>query len=108
MGVFSSWNENTPTWGYFRKFLPRNFAENFWALKIQSTIKNWKTLFIIEKSMDNNSKPPQPRQLPDDEAVYIPDELFHSFRSIFEMLKEAQNELHKIREEMKPVEWFKS
>ena len=54
--------------------------------------------------MDNNSKPPQPRQLPDDEAVYIPDELFHSFRSIFEMLKEAQNELHKIREEMKPVE----
>jgi len=35
--------------------------------------------------------------------VSMPDDLYHSFRNIFEMVKEAQRELHKVREEMKPV-----
>ena len=58
--------------------------------------------------MENNSKPPQPRQLSDDETIYVPDEIFHSFHNIFELIKEAQCELHKIRDEMKPVDGFKS
>ena len=41
-------------------------------------------------------------------SVYVPDELYHSFHNIFEMMKEAQRELHKVREEMKPVESWKS
>ena len=57
--------------------------------------------------MDNNSKPTQPRQLTDDEAVYVPDELFHSFYNIFEMMKEAQGKLHQVAEEMKPADELK-
>ena len=57
--------------------------------------------------MDNNSKPTQQRQLPDDEAIYVPDEIFHSFHNIFEMMKEAQSKLHQVAEEMKPAEELK-
>ena len=37
-------------------------------------------------------------------SVYIPDDLYHSFNNIFEMMKDAQRELHKVREEMKPID----
>jgi hypothetical protein len=37
-------------------------------------------------------------------SVYVPDDLYHSFQNIFEMMKEAQRELHKVRDEMKPIE----
>ena len=40
----------------------------------------------------------------DDEVVYIPDDLYHSFQNIFEMMKDAQRELQKVRKEMKPIE----
>ena len=51
-------------------------------------------------SQDKNTEQVQDN----DKIVSMPDELYHSFRNIFEMMKEAQRELHKVREEMKPVE----
>ena len=54
--------------------------------------------------MEDNSKQTQQRQLTNDEAVYVPDELYHSFHNVFEMLKEAQCKLHQVRDEMKPAE----
>ena len=39
-----------------------------------------------------------------DKIVFMPDDLYHSFRNIFEMMKDAQRELHKVREEMKSVD----
>ena len=57
--------------------------------------------------MDNNSKQTEQRQLPNGEAVFVPDDIYHSFQNIFEMMKEAQRELHKVRDEMKPVEELK-
>ena len=54
--------------------------------------------------MKNDSKQTQRRQLPNDEVVFVPDELYHSFQNVFEMMKDAQRELHKVRAEMKPIE----
>ena len=54
--------------------------------------------------MEDNSKQTQQRQLTSDEAVYVPDELYHSFHNVFEMLKEAQCKLHQVKDEMKPAE----
>ena len=54
--------------------------------------------------MDNSSKHKEQRQLPNEEVVFVPDDFFHSFQNIFEMMKEAQSELRKVRAEMKPVE----
>ena len=54
--------------------------------------------------MENDSKPTQRRQLLDNEVVFIPDDLYHSFQNIFEMMKDAQRELYKVRGEMKPIE----
>ena len=54
--------------------------------------------------MENDSKQTQRRQLPIDEVVYLPDDIYHMFQNIFEMVKEAQHQLHKVRAEMKPIE----
>ena len=54
--------------------------------------------------MENNNKPNEQQQLPEGHPVYVSDELYHSFHNVFEMLKEAQRELHKVRDEMKPAE----
>jgi hypothetical protein len=39
-----------------------------------------------------------------DRTVYVPDDLYHSFQNIFEQMEEAQKMLHRVRDEMKPVE----
>ena len=54
--------------------------------------------------MENNSKQAQQRQLTGDETVYVPDELYHSFHNVLEMLKEAQYKLHRVRGEIKSSE----
>ena len=54
--------------------------------------------------MENDSKPTQRRQLPEDEVVFVPDDIYRSFQNIFEMMKDAQSELQKVRAEMKPIE----
>ena len=38
-----------------------------------------------------------------DKAVYVPDEIYHSFQNIFERMKDAQRELHQVREEMETI-----
>lgn len=39
----------------------------------------------------------------DNELVVIPDELYREFRNIFDMMKEVQQNLHKIADAMKPI-----
>ena len=44
-------------------------------------------------------------QLPEnDKSIYVPDDLYHSFQKVFEMMKEAQRELHEVKDDMKPIE----
>ena len=43
-----------------------------------------------------------------DQAVYVPDEIYHSIQNIFEKMKDAQRELRKVREEIKPAESLSS
>jgi len=50
-------------------------------------------------SQDKKCEWPEPG-----ESVYVPDDVYHSFHNIFEIMKNAQSELHKVREEMKPIE----
>jgi hypothetical protein len=53
--------------------------------------------------MDNpNEKVEQ--WLASDSLAVIPDELYTEFRNIFEMMKEIQQHLHKVAEEMKPLD----
>lgn len=50
-----------------------------------------------------NSQDKKSEQTPESEkTVAIPDDLFHSFHKILDMMKDAQRGFHKVAEEMKP------
>jgi hypothetical protein len=52
----------------------------------------------------NNPNEKVEQWLESDSLAVIPDELYSEFRHIFEMMKEIQQNLHKVAEEMKPVD----
>jgi len=53
--------------------------------------------------MDSQDK--KSEQLPEyDKSVYVPEHIFHSYHNILEMMKKAQDEFHKVKDEMKPLE----
>ena len=41
-------------------------------------------------------------------AVYVPDEVYYSIQNIFGKMKDAQRELRKLREEIKPADSLSS
>ena len=53
--------------------------------------------------MDNQNEKIEQR-FEDGGLVVVPDELYKEFRNIFDMIKEAQQNLHKIADAMKPID----
>jgi len=39
-----------------------------------------------------------------DKSVFVPDDIFYSFHNVYDTMKDAQRELQKVRDEMKPIE----
>ena len=53
--------------------------------------------------MDSQGK--KGEQLPEyDKSVYVPENIYHSCHNILEMMKEAQREFHKVKDEIKAEE----
>jgi len=57
----------------------------------------------LENTMDNQNEKIEQR-FEDGGLVVVPDELYKEFRNIFDMIKEAQQNLHKIADAMKPID----
>jgi len=50
--------------------------------------------------MDSQGK--KSEQLPEyDKSVYVPEDVYHSYHNILEMMKKAQCEFHKVKDEIK-------
>jgi len=39
-----------------------------------------------------------------DNPVYVPEDIYNSYHNILEMMKKAQNEFHKVKDGIKPLE----